>query len=394
MATLSQNYKNILGVGNVPDPGTMGDDRPNTQSYLLSAANHYYQGLGGNDLITGGLGNDYIEGGAGADSILLDPGIGLTPATNSDTLGYLNSNSGVNVTLSLLGGIQSASGGHALGDTAVGGFENLVGSDFGDVLTGNASANIIIGMGGDDDISGGGGNDVLYGGDGVDTIHGGLGDDKIYGEAGDDKLFGDEGNDTFYFSSQYNAMDGGAGTADTVDYSGVENSRGTIVDLRPDANGWGHGGDAADGDTYKFIENVVGSQFNDRIYGTGEANNISGGGGSDNLLGGGGNDVINGGAGDDQLRGGEGNDTLTGGAGRDQFIYESLADLNGDRIVNLNALYDQERIDARAANITTVSYVGTSGEFTQYRLISGTSSATIYVDFDGSGIHHGSLFLI
>ncbi|MBB3147853.1 Ca2+-binding RTX toxin-like protein [Phyllobacterium trifolii] len=159
MATLSETYKVILGVGGVT--GTTRTNGSNTETFLLPlpgtpTSDHYYEGLGGNDIITGQLADDYIEGGAEAD-VLLDVGLGV-----NDTLGYLNSpvgtnNFGVSVTLNPLGGIQRASGGHAQGDTAVSGFENLVGSEFNDVLTGNAGANKILGMGGDDDIFGGGG---------------------------------------------------------------------------------------------------------------------------------------------------------------------------------------------------------------------------------------------
>ena len=48
--------------------------------------------------------------------------------------------------------------------------ENLLGSDFTDLLTGNAAANTIDGGLGNDVIRGGGGADVLIGGDGSDQL--------------------------------------------------------------------------------------------------------------------------------------------------------------------------------------------------------------------------------
>lgn len=378
MATLSETYKAILGVGGVTE--TMGDGRNNTELFLTTlTGNHYYQGLGGNDAITGGTGNDYIEGGAGADTMI--GGLG-----GQDTLGYLNSNEGVTVTLNLAGGLLVAQGGHATGDNTLLslGFENLVGSELNDILTGNASANKLLGMGGVDKLYGGGGNDVFYGGDGDDEIHGGPGHDLIYGEAGNDKLFGDDGNDTFYFSSQYNAMDGGLGI-DTVDYSGVTTSRGTVVDLAT-----GKGDQDAFGDTYINIENVVGCESNDRIIGNGEANNIFGGGGSDNLQGGGGNDTLWGGDGDDQLRGGGGSDTLNGGAGRDRFIYESLADLNGDRINDLSYRTEGDRVDLTAfhvarVDVTEISRVGNTSVWAIAQRGADSARITVVYAIDGSG---------
>ncbi|PSH58658.1 hypothetical protein CU100_13920 [Phyllobacterium endophyticum] len=139
----------------------------------------------GIDTITGGAGNDYIEGGAEADIILLDGG------GNSDTLGYYNSSLGVKVTLNEAGGFDllgrgAPSGGDAAGDKVLGGFENLVGSQWADTLTGNTKNNQLFGMGGNDTIRGLGGNDKLLGGDGNDILIGGAGADSATGQGGND----------------------------------------------------------------------------------------------------------------------------------------------------------------------------------------------------------------
>ena len=94
-------------------------------------------GLSGNDTISGGGGADIIEGGAGSDT--LDGG------TATDTLSYASSDAGVTVNLAT----NTASGGHATGDI-ISNFENILGSNANDVLTGNSSANTLTGGGGDD----------------------------------------------------------------------------------------------------------------------------------------------------------------------------------------------------------------------------------------------------
>ena len=88
-------------------------------------------------------------------------------------------------------------------------------------------------------------------------------------------------------------------------------------------------GDAA-GDTYKGIQNLLGSAFDDGLTGDGKANVLTGGAGIDTLSGGGGND---------KLIGGPGADILNGGAGKDQFV--QLSPLEGiDRIQDFNVKDD------------------------------------------------------
>ncbi|MGR3781957.1 MAG: hypothetical protein ACU0DT_11935 [Albimonas sp.] len=83
------------------------------------------------------------------------------------------------------------------------------------------------------------------------------------------------------------------------------------------------------------VENVVGTQFGDWIFGTGAANRLDGRDGDDLLRGEGGRDALFGGAGDDTLAGGEGDDLLEGGAGADRFAFsgafgtDAIADFSG-----------------------------------------------------------------
>ncbi|MEZ5774120.1 MAG: M10 family metallopeptidase C-terminal domain-containing protein [Hyphomicrobiaceae bacterium] len=73
-------------------------------------------------------------------------------------------------------------------------------------------------------------------------------------------------------------------------------------------------------------DNLLGSDFVDRIEGRGGSDVISGFDGNDILLGGDGKDQIDGGDGNDVIIGGRGQDELFGLDGRDDFVYESVAD--------------------------------------------------------------------
>lgn len=147
--------------------------------------------LGGNDddEIHGGLGDDLIDGGHGADSLFGDQGI--------DTLSYASSTAGVNVNLDT----GAVSGGYAFLDN-IHNFENPIGSQFDDVLTGTdgigfstangngeAADNFIQGLGGNDQIFGSLGNDRIEGGTGNDILTGGGDGDAFIFQAVDQLPF-------------------------------------------------------------------------------------------------------------------------------------------------------------------------------------------------------------
>ncbi len=73
-------------------------------------------------------------------------------------------------------------------------------------------------------------------------------------------------------------------------------------------------------------ENLLGSQFADRIYGLAGNDLIDGASGEDWLSGGDGNDTLLGGAGNDELIGGLGNDSIEGGEGIDTLVLNGLSD--------------------------------------------------------------------
>ncbi len=145
--------------------GGFGNDR-----LIGGSLEDYLFGEDGADAIFGGSGNDYIDGGRGNDA--LDGGTGI------DTLSYLSS--GLGATVDLVAGTARAAG-----VDIVRNFENVQGSRFADVITGDNGANVLEGNGGDDVLNGGGGDDVLWGDAGADTLTGGAGHDVFVFSKGD-----------------------------------------------------------------------------------------------------------------------------------------------------------------------------------------------------------------
>lgn len=274
-------------------------------------------GLAGDDILNGGDGDDVLDGGLGADA--LDGG------ADTDTASYGASSEAVEVKLWAGTGLF----GDAAGDTLIN-IENLVGSAFDDQLAGNALSNHIWFGDGDDTGDGGNGDDVLEGEDGEDALFGGGGADTLYGGSNDDYLNGGSGDDILEGGTGSDLMNGTSGN-DTVSYAGAASSIALTL-----WNGQGQVGDAA-GDVLNSIENIIGSDFGDTIFGSFIANHISfgagddvGNGGYNNdimlgedgediLYGDAGDDIIRGGADDDGLHGRAGNDLVEGGAGADRM---------------------------------------------------------------------------
>ncbi len=166
-------------------------------------------------------------------------------------------------------------------------------------------------------LHGNGGDDLLVGGAGNDDIEGGSGNDHLIGGAGNDTLLGGSGDDTIEGGLGADTIDGGSGR----DQATYEHSKsGVIFSVDPKDNSVfiGHGGEA-EGDTLTGIEYLIGSHFDDRLYGApGQDNTLEGLAGNDILVGGSGHDLLIGGAGADNLIGGGGEDAtsfLTSAAG-------------------------------------------------------------------------------
>ncbi|WP_161790415.1 beta strand repeat-containing protein, partial [Inquilinus limosus] len=326
-----------LAAGTVAGGTAVGDELVSIESLAGSAFNDTLIGTADANTLSGGAGNDSFVGGAGADR--LDGGEG------ADWVLYAASGGGVSVDL----GAGTASGGDAAGDVLVS-IENLLGSNWGDVLTGSSAANILDGSTGLDTLAGGAGNDtyrlndatyVMVGefvfqwfydqvaesaGGGYDTIlivpvpgpvpvyalpenveagtiggtgffalSGNASANTLVGNAAQNGLAGGEGNDVLRGGDGADELDGGAGTDTASYYAGTI---GVSVDL---AAGTGTGGEAQ-GDILTAIENLSGSQGNDTLIGSAGANTLQGWNGGD---------VLRGGAGADRLEGGAGVDTAS-----------------------------------------------------------------------------------
>lgn len=205
--------------------------------------------------------------------------------------------------------------------------DKLTGDNTDNVIDGLDGVDLIYGKEGHDTINGGNGRDVLFGGNGNDIVNGDNDNDFVYGESGNDKLFGDAGNDylsggdgndwlyggegddilqggagndNLYGGLGSNVLEGGAG-ADYMEgrekrdyinstvafnlqngYLSYENSTAAVtINL---ATGQAQGGDAQ-GDTWKNIDGILGSQFNDTLTGNSASNAIYGEDGNDTIYG-------------------------------------------------------------------------------------------------------------
>lgn len=152
--------------------------------------------------------------------------------------------------------------------------------------------NVIAGSGGNDTIGGTNEDDRILGGDGRDVINGGVGNDTLVGGQGADVLTGGSGFDVAQYST------------------------GVGASLQRSELNWGE----AAGDSYRSVEGLEGSDFNDVLEGSNNRNSLEGNSGVDLLMGLGGSDTIKGGGGDDRLLGGNGMDWMYGDAGNDTLI--------------------------------------------------------------------------
>ena len=139
--------------------GGSGDDNINGGGFndvIYGGAGHdfLYDDKVGDDIIYGEAGDDYIRGGEDSDTI--DGGDGI------DILSYDESAQGVFVNLSTSSVDDSSmeTDSHAYGDT-ISNFENVVGGNSRDVITGDSNSNILTGNGEADVLKGGAGQDIL-----------------------------------------------------------------------------------------------------------------------------------------------------------------------------------------------------------------------------------------
>ncbi|WP_330114525.1 cadherin-like domain-containing protein [Pseudomonas sp. JS3066] len=357
----------------------------------------------------------FIEG---SNNSLITFASGNNPAAPFGTFTYtLSDNAGGTATGSVTVNLVSTNGGSSVnlsGNSYQAAFldggsnvDALTGAAASDLFVGGNGADTLIGGSGEDRLRGGEDNDTLDGGDGIDMLDfsdatgsvtftlnqgsnpaagtngfwntgalAGIGTDTyknmegVIGSRNNDNLTGSSGNDILRGGSGNDALDGGAGS-DLLDLSDataalnftlVQSNSNTVVDLS--AVGLGS-------DTYKNMEGLIGSAFND---------SLTGSGGADELRGGAGNDTLDGGTGNDVLYGGLGADVLIGGGGTDLFRFNSLSEAE-DRISDYSA--------AQGDKLDFSGLLGTSllpQAIANYvKAVQVGSDISVQVDVDGNG---------
>ncbi|MEX2187071.1 MAG: SdrD B-like domain-containing protein [Pirellulales bacterium] len=355
-ANLPFNIVSHLGrIVNIANPTSI-------EAILSGSGDDTLTGDGGDNLFVSGDGDDVLVSGGGDDTLVggndndtyriaLDAAndtveVEEHPGGGTDTLDFSVttigagdfvvvdiSTAGVDATPGLIAK-HGADATRTVSTSAVGlavNFENIIGSDGGDVITGSAVGNSIVGGLGDDAIHGGDGNDTLVGGDGNDSLYGDKHDDRLIGGAGMNLLDGGTHHDRYVFTQGSGATDtlredpsqvsGGLtiiGGNDVLDFSAFTVA--VTVDLsnvgaQSPAAGLTFSMQRVNGSANSdYFENVIGSAT--------AANNLTGNGGNNALTGGSANDTLTGGAGKDTLTGNAGNDRLFGEADDDVLIYD------------------------------------------------------------------------
>ncbi len=263
-----------------------------------AADDQLFGGVGG-DTLAGGSGADTLDGGAGDD--LLAPGLGaddIWGGAGVDTVDYSGELGGVEI---VINGTRLIDGGRETQHD----IENVVGTPFADLLTGDGGDNRMFGGAGGDLLRGGDGANYLRGEDGADTVAGGSGFDDINGNAGDDVASGGAGDDWLVGGKDYDSLAGDGGA--------------------------------------------------DLVFGNLGADTCDGGQGDDTLRGGQDHDVVRGGAGADFLSGDRGDDTLTGGEGAD--LFHTFGDSGLDRVLDFSTAQG-DRVMLDAGTRYTVSQLG------------------------------------
>ena len=339
------------------------------------------------DTITGDIGNNTIKAGEGNDRIFYTGGLDtIDGEEGTDTIDFSKFGAAVSVTLvttalSEAGTSDAATipAGATLRPVAeLANFENVVGSNFADVINGNAGDNVLDGGAGADRMSGGSGDDtyivdntgdrateisgtggtdtvqssvtftlgafveeltltgsgaingtgndldnVLTGNSANNTLTASAGNDTLIGGLGNDTLNGGTGNDTYAYSGNFGSdtiID--AGGTDRISITGTAVLEGTsrngndlIVTL---STGTIRIDDHFTTGTIESLQ-VNGKTFvlANGLVGGDLPGIISGDNGAETMDGRGGDDILYGNNGNDTLLGGLGRDLLDGGNGRD-----------------------------------------------------------------------------
>jgi Ca2+-binding RTX toxin-like protein len=303
------------GEGNDTLDGEFGDD-----SLLGGNGDDSLLGGDGFDTLKGEAGNDTLDGGANINGSTFDMadyrdagsavtatlggfsgtgsasggGIGVDTLRNME--GVLGSDFNDSLTGGDTGDMFSGQGGDDTIDGA-GGFD-IVHYGFASSAFNTAAIGVTVNLG-TGVVSGGWGNDRLIS---IEGVIGSNFSDSITGDATGNFIRGALGDDT---------IDGGAGRdTSAYDFSNGSTRASLVTNTATGANG---------NDVLISIENLRGGDFNDTLEGDNNSNQLEGRAGNDLLIGNGGNDTLNGENGNDTLQGGAGPDLINGGAGNDSL---------------------------------------------------------------------------
>ncbi len=308
-----------LATGAGSNGDAAGDLYINIENLTGGAGNDTLSGDVNSNILSGGAGDDILLGGLGSD--ILDGG---SNTITGDTASYAGS--GMAIDASLL----SNTGSNGIDTDTFIDIENLIGSSYGDILTGDGNDNIL---------TGGAGADVLNGGAGNDT----------------------------------------ASYADAT----------TRVVASLTSSFWPFQSGDAQGDSFNSIENLTGSDHDDGLFGDSSANILSGGAGDDSLNGLGGNDNLDGGLGNDSIYVSSNTADLPnivdGGDGVDTLVLQGLVDSGSYDLTALANITDNiETLDIRDG---AGSEITVSGLDVQSMVDGGTSSQLIIMADSGDSIN-------
>ncbi|MEQ1717131.1 MAG: calcium-binding protein [Hyphomicrobium sp.] len=340
-----------IGVGdNVTIYGGDGDDTavatsPDSRNAdILSSTpskNLVWYGGDGNDYLSTWTTNGKMHGGSGNDKVYANGDHNnITTADGNDVVNIRSGSFTTVVTGAGDDGLRIGYG-HDFKVAAGSGDDRIHLAASHSFVDAGAGNDTILSFGIGSRISAGDGNDTMTGGYHADIFSGGNGNDVIFGKGGDDIIYGGSGDDT---------IDGGNALgfdtlsfADAVHLVSVNMSKHT-------ADGLGH-------DTFKGIEAIMGSAYNDVITGDKNTNFLNGGSGNDTLRGLGGADVLTGSKGNDvfvfaKKDTGSGIDHITDFSAGDKLdLHDLLKDMRGSAIESMVRVTDGEAGSTVAVNI-------------------------------------------
>jgi Ca2+-binding RTX toxin-like protein len=295
----------------------------------------YIDAGGGADTIEGGEGNNILLGGSGNDKFLITEGSNqVDGGSDIDTAIYAEYKKevyeeaeniereikiynfflpfysgeqftkpifpqGKGVTVNLITGIAEKP--NSLNDKLTN-VENLEGTHYDDVITGDDKDNVLQGNNGNDIIDGGKGDDLIISGRGHSKLYGGEGNDRFKVMKGTADIYGGEGNDSVNFeylslSIKVNLEEG------SISYGNIADA-----DSKADCK-------------LEGVEAIRTTAFIDIVYDSKLDNHIETGEGNDIIYISDGNDIVDSGDSDDIIYlNGSGVKRLMSGSGSDKFV--------------------------------------------------------------------------